>query len=96
MTAIAEHADELAQELVRRVVHLGWTPFRPLDSPAATSHIVSLRHPTHDAVEVQRLLAEAGVVVSSGGGGIRVSLHHYNDSSDVTALVETLSGIHDR
>jgi selenocysteine lyase/cysteine desulfurase len=96
MTAIAEHADELAQELVRRVVRLGWTPFRPLDSPASTSHIVSLRHPTHDAAEVQRLLAEAGVVVSSRGGGIRVSMHHYNDSSDVTALVETLSAIHDR
>ncbi len=56
---------------------------------------MSLRHPTHAAAEVQRLLAEAGIVVSPRGGGIRVSLHHYNDSSDVTALADALSTLND-
>jgi len=91
MPTIAEHAAELANELVSRVAPLGWAPFRSLDSSASTSHILSLRHPTRTAVEVQRLLEEAGVVVSSRGGGIRVSLHHYNDSSDISALVNALT-----
>ena len=43
---------------------------------------------------MERLLAEAGVVVSSRAGGIRVSLHHYNDSTDVTALVNALTTLH--
>jgi len=95
LSAIAEHADALAYELVSRVARLGWAPFRSLESSASTNHIVSLRHATHPAVEVQRLLAEAGVVVSSRGGGIRVSLHHYNDSSDITALVNALTTLND-
>ena len=93
MSTIAEHADALASELVSRVAPLGWTPFRSLDSSGSTGHIVSLRHPTRSAAEVQRLLAEAGVIVSPRGGGIRVSLHHYNESSDITALVSTLSAL---
>lgn len=91
MPAIAEHADVLAHELVARVAPLGWAPFRSLDSSASTSHLLSLRHPTHSAVEVQRRLEEAGIVVSSRGGGIRVSLHHFNDSGDVSALVNALT-----
>jgi selenocysteine lyase/cysteine desulfurase len=95
MTTIAEHADALAHELVSRVARLGWAPFRSLDSSAASSHIISLQHPTRPAVEAQRRLAEAGVVVSPRGGGIRVSLHHYNDSSDITSLVNTLTTLDD-
>ena len=91
MSTIAEHADALAHELVSRVAPLGWVPFRPLESSASSNHIVSLRHPSRPAAEVQRRLAEAGVVVSPRGGGIRVSLHHYNDSSDITALVNALT-----
>ena len=91
MSAIAEHAEALASELVSRVARLGWVPFRSLESSSSSNHIVSLRHPTRRAVEVQRLLADAGIVVSPRGGGIRVSLHHYNDSSDITALVDALT-----
>ena len=95
MSTIAEHAAALASELVSRVAPLGWTPFRSLDSSGATSHLVSLRHPTRSAVEVQQGLQGAGVVVSSRGGGIRVSLHHYNNSSDITALVTALTTLDD-
>ncbi len=95
MSAIADHADELASDLVSRVAWLGWAPFRSLESGASANHIVSLRHATRSVVVVQRLLAEAGVVVSPRGGGIRVSLHHYNDSSDITALVDALATIKD-
>jgi len=91
MRAVADHADRLASELVARVAPLGWAPFRALDSSASAAHLLSLRHPNHTAVEVQRLLAEAGVVVSPRGGGIRVSLHYYNDSGDITAFVDALA-----
>ena len=96
MSTIAEHARALAHELVSRVAPLGWAPFRPLDSSASTNHILSLRHPAHPVVEVQRRLQGAGIVVSSRGGGIRVSLHHYNDSSDISALVDALTALRDR
>jgi cysteine desulfurase / selenocysteine lyase len=92
MSAIAEHADALADELVARAAPLGWEPFRPLGD-GASSHIVSLRHATSPAAQVQRILADTGVVVSPRGGGIRVSLHHYNESSDITALVDALGSL---
>jgi cysteine desulfurase/selenocysteine lyase len=74
----------------RRRPH-GWTPFRDLDAPGASHHIVSLHHPTLAASAVQaRLAEEHQIVVSSRAGGIRVSLHGYNDSSDIEALADAL------
>jgi selenocysteine lyase/cysteine desulfurase len=85
--SIREHADRLAAELVERAAPLDWTPYRPLADPAASSHIVSLRHPTAAIEEVQAALAhEHGIITSSRGGGIRVSLHVYNSDDDVRAL----------
>jgi cysteine desulfurase / selenocysteine lyase len=89
--ALERHAEALARELVAAAADAGWTPFRDLGAPGASRHIVSLRHPSLDAESVQAYLAdEHGIVVSSRGGGIRVSLHAYNDSSDVAALVSGL------
>jgi selenocysteine lyase/cysteine desulfurase len=86
---IAAHADVLARELVSRVAPLGWQPYRPLGSGSA-GHLVSLRHRSLPAADVQRQLAERGVVVSPRGGALRVSLHVYNGSDDLAALVGTL------
>jgi selenocysteine lyase/cysteine desulfurase len=36
------------------------------------------------------LAGEHGVIVSSRGGGIRISLHGYNDGSDVAAITAAL------
>ena len=89
--ALAEHSRVLAQELAGQVEPLGWTPFRALGGGSACGHIVSLRHATLSASAVQATLAaEYGVIVSSRGGGIRISLHGYNDSSDVTAIADAL------
>ena len=91
---IEQHARHLASELVSRVEPLGWTPFRALTDPAACSHIVALRHPQFRADEVQRVLAgEHRIVCSSRNNSIRVSLHTYNDSSDVDTLVDALSSL---
>ncbi len=85
--ALPRHAEALARELVAATAPHGWTPFRDLDAPGASHHIVSLRHPTLAAPAIQaRLAEEHQIVVSSRGGGIRVSLHAYNDSSDIDAL----------
>jgi selenocysteine lyase/cysteine desulfurase len=90
--ALANHAEALARELVAATAPYGWTPFRDLDAPGASHHIVSLRHPTLDAPAIQaRLADERQIVVSSRGGGIRVSLHAYNDSSDIDALADALA-----
>jgi cysteine desulfurase / selenocysteine lyase len=90
--AIAEHAEALARELVAAAAPHGWLPYRDLDAPGASHHIVSLHHPTLAAPAIQaRLAEERHIVVSSRGGGIRVSLHAYNDSSDIDALGDTLA-----
>jgi cysteine desulfurase/selenocysteine lyase len=91
LPTLSRHAEVLARELVAATAPHGWTPFRDLDAPGASHHIVSLHHPTLAAPAVQaRLAEEHQIVVSSRGGGIRVSLHAYNDSSDVDALADAL------
>ena len=89
---IARHAGELSDELVARVASMGWRPFRPLTSASASRHIVALEHDDHNAAEVQRFLADQHrTYVSSRGGRIRVSLHGYNDRSDIEALTSALA-----
>jgi cysteine desulfurase / selenocysteine lyase len=91
LNSIREHAGRLAASLVERTAPLGWTPYRPLSDQSASGHIVSLRHPTAAADEVQAALAnEHKIITSSRGGGIRVSLHAYNSDDDVRALSEAL------
>jgi cysteine desulfurase / selenocysteine lyase len=92
LAALARHAEALARELVAATAPHGWAPYRDLDAARASHHIVSLRHPTLDAAAVSaRLADERRIVVGSRGGGIRVSLHGYNDSSDIAALADALA-----
>jgi cysteine desulfurase / selenocysteine lyase len=88
---IDEHARRLATHLVDRVSELGWRPFRPLSDPSAASHIVSLRHAEHDpGVTAERLASESRIICGGRAGGLRISLHAYNDGDDVDSLVEAL------
>lgn len=94
LTSIGEHAARLATLLVEETAPLGWTPYRPLGDSSASAHIVSLRHPDAAVDAVQAALAiEHKIVTSARGGGIRVSLHAYNNEEDVTALAEALASI---
>jgi len=91
LAAIRQHASRLAADLVERAAPLGWAPYRPLGDRSASGHIVSLKHPTAVADEVQAALArEHRIITSSRGGRIRVSLHAYNCADDVRALSEAL------
>jgi cysteine desulfurase / selenocysteine lyase len=88
---IDEHARHLAAHLVDRVAELGWRPFRAPGDPSAASHIVSLRHADHDpAVTAERLASESRIICGRRAGGLRISLHAYNDGEDVDRLVEAL------
>jgi cysteine desulfurase / selenocysteine lyase len=88
---IDRHARRLATYLVDRVAELGWRPFRPLSDASAASHIVSLRHADHDpGVTAERLASESRIICGGRAGGLRISLHAYNDGDDVDRLVEAL------
>jgi cysteine desulfurase / selenocysteine lyase len=92
LTSIRDHARRLAADLVSQTARLGWTSHRPLADRSASGHIISLRHPTASAEEVQAKLAtEHGIITSSRGGGIRVSLHAYNSTDDVRTLSQALA-----
>ena len=58
LTSVRDHASRLAADLAEQTAPLGWTPYRPLRDRSASGHIVSLRHPTAVAEEVQDRLAE--------------------------------------
>jgi cysteine desulfurase / selenocysteine lyase len=88
---IDEHARRLATYLVDRVSELGWRPFRLLSDPSAASHIVSLRHADHEpGATAERLASESGIICGGRAGGLRISLHAYNDGDDIDRLVEAL------
>jgi cysteine desulfurase / selenocysteine lyase len=89
--AIERHARRLAMQLIDQVAELGWRPFRPLGDRTAASHIVSLRHADHDpTVTAARLAAQHQIICGGRAGGLRVSLHVYNDAGDVDRLAEAL------
>jgi selenocysteine lyase/cysteine desulfurase len=69
-------------------------PFRRPGTAGASNHIISLRHGSLSAAAVQAALADDHrVIVSSRGGGIRISLHGYNDGNDIEALVDALAEV---
>jgi cysteine desulfurase / selenocysteine lyase len=90
--SIREHAAALATYLVHQAAPLGWTPYRDPVSPLASGHIVVLRNTGAVASQIQaRLAADHKISTSSRGGGIRVSLHAYNCSDDIHALIAALA-----
>lgn len=97
MAAIEAHAADLAALLHDLVEPMGWRPFRSLADPSASPHVVSLRHPSAVASDAQAALASLhGIVTSARSGGLRVSLHLYNDEPDVRALAGALASISSR
>jgi cysteine desulfurase / selenocysteine lyase len=88
---IDRHARRLATHLVDRVAELGWRPFRAPSDPSAAPHIVSLRHADYDpGVTAERLASESRIICGRRAGGLRISLHAYNDGDDVDRFAEAL------
>lgn len=63
-------------------------------SPRVALHdsgIVVFRAPGKSAEEVRARCRDAGVVVSCRGGGVRISVHAYNNEEDIERLVKCLT-----
>ena len=87
---INDHADALADVLLGMLQGTGWNRYRPLTDKATATHIIALSHPTAGAEETMQALRDANIVCSVRNGRVRVSLAHFNDESDVQAIVAAL------
>ncbi len=88
---LKRHAGRLGHILVDVVEICGWHPFRHLNDPAASPHIISLGSQGDHLEEVSERLRTAGIVCSTRGGRLRVSLAPYNDESDIAAIANALA-----
>ncbi len=88
---IADHTQELAAQLRRRVHALGMAPFTP---PHVRSPIVSFRHGLEPGT-LARALDDEGVRVTfqEDGALLRTAVGMFNDGSDVDRLVRTLAAL---
>ena len=59
--------------------------------PEYASGIVSFEHPR--AEELGAELLRQGVVVWAGDGRVRASVHLYNEDSDITRCLETMTTV---
>jgi len=90
---IKDHSDALAEVLLRMLLGTGWVSYRPIKDKAAATHIIALSHPTAGSDETLQSLLDANIVCSVRNGRVRVSLAHYNDESDVHAIVAALERV---
>jgi selenocysteine lyase/cysteine desulfurase len=87
---IRDHDDQLVTELVERLPEAGMDVL-VAPAPSARSTLVYFSHPDRSRnAGLHASLAEAGIHVSSRGGGLRASPHLYNGSADIDRLVEHL------
>lgn len=93
---IAQHARTLAGRLIDGVAPFGWHPFRPLEDPAASPHIISLACPDGDSEAAITSLREHNVLCGTRGGRLRVSLAPYNDDSDIGAFISAIAEVADK
>jgi cysteine desulfurase / selenocysteine lyase len=87
---IEAHARTLASLLDEELQGTGWTPFRAAHDRAASSHIITLGNPSGDVDSTLRNIRDANIVCGNRNGRIRVSIAHFNDESDIRALVAQL------
>ncbi|QDU30147.1 Isopenicillin N epimerase [Anatilimnocola aggregata] len=80
--AIAEHA---RQQLARCGARL----LSP-NEPGHTSGIVTFAIPGTEPTQLREKLLAAEVVVSCRGGGVRISLHGYNNAEDIARMIAVI------
>lgn len=84
------HARSLANILNLELKCTGWVPFRSLEDEAASAHILTLGNPAAEVENTLKTIRDANIVCSSRNGRIRVSIAHFNQESDIHALVKIL------
>ena len=88
-TIIGQRATELANELVEKLSILGAEWLSPM-VPDHSSGIVNFLIPGKSSASIRKSCMENGVVVSCRGGGVRASVHCYNNSQDIDRLVDAV------
>jgi selenocysteine lyase/cysteine desulfurase len=86
---LADRVLELAGYAIERLASHGAEFVFERKAEHATG-IVTFSFNGHDPQALRARCLDAGVVVSVRGGGIRISLHAYNDESDVERLIDSL------
>lgn len=81
---------EVTEEACQHLQAIG-ARIRSDRSPAHRSGIVLFDMPGQDPQALRRQCLHRGVVLSCRAGGLRISPHAYNDSSDLQRLTEALS-----
>ncbi len=87
---VAERVLEIANEAVERLSAIG-AKLRFAREHEHASGIVTFTLPGRDPQRVRAECLDADVALSVRGGGLRISLHAYNDADDLDRLLDSLS-----
>ena len=91
VSRIMKHSDKLAKILFSMLEDSDWKSFRPTTSNEFSSHIISLTHPCADTVKSTfEQLSKKGLVFGIRNGRLRISISHYNNSTDIKYLGASL------
>ena len=91
VSRIMKHSDKLAKILFSMLEDSDWKSFRPTTSNEFSSHIISLTHPCADTVKSTfEKLSKKGLVFGMRNGRLRISISHYNNSTDIEYLGASL------
>ena len=89
--SIMKHSDKLAEILFSMLEDSDWKSFRPTTSKEFSSHIISLTHPCADTVKSTfEQLSKKGLICGIRNGRLRISISHYNNSTDIKYLGASL------
>ncbi|NER81922.1 MAG: hypothetical protein F6K42_20620 [Leptolyngbya sp. SIO1D8] len=90
---LERHAYSLAYNLIEGSRTYGWRPFRAVEDPSASPHIITLAHSELDVNKTVSSLRENRIVCGARNGRLRISLAPYNNSDDVDALIKALANL---
>lgn len=88
--AIRERIEQLTDYLHARVLTAGLEIASPRE-PSRRAGITIVR--VENAPAVVELLAEAGIVVSARGAGVRIAVHIFNNETDIDRAVDAIQAI---
>jgi selenocysteine lyase/cysteine desulfurase len=86
---LAERILELTEQAIDRLRTHGAELRFARDEPHA-SGIVTFSLPGHNPQQLRARCLDAGVVLSARAGGLRISIHAYNDPADLDRLIDSL------
>lgn len=90
--AIQNRVTELAGNLAASLSSIGAVPRLP-KAMQCRSGILTFSLPGVEPNEIRKCAADADVVVSCRDGGVRASIHAYNNADDLDRLIEVLKAI---